>query len=328
MRPVIALTMGDPAGCGPEICLKAAADQSVLDQAVPVIFGSVDVLKAAGDRLKLPLPEQAIKPSELGLTGKIEEAAIVDCSSISTDSFKPGEVTGACGQAAYDCLCAAVNAAKEESIAGIATGPLNKAALSKAGISHPGHTEILAELTGTSRYCMMMACDDLAVGLVTTHVAYSDVPAMLTTERVLEVIELSADAMSKTGKTNPSVTVCGLNPHGGEDGMFGAEEQEIITPAVNLAKAKGLNVKGPVPPDTAFIPRMRETTDAYVVMYHDQGLIPFKTLAFDRGVNITLGLPIVRTSVDHGTAFDIAWQGKASAFSMVQAVLWAVRLSG
>ena len=210
--------------------------------------------------------------------------------------------------------------------AAVVTAPIHKESLRLAGIPYPGHTEILAELTGTDRFCMMLASDEITVSLVTTHTAYGDVTAQISKDRIREVIDLTVAALKRLGKPRPRITVCALNPHAGEHGLFGDEEKRIVEPAVRAARKTGLRVTGPLPPDTAFLPARRKGTDAYVVMYHDQGLIPFKMLAFDKGVNITLGLPIVRTSVDHGTAFDIAWKGKASPNSLMQAVLWAVRL--
>jgi 4-hydroxythreonine-4-phosphate dehydrogenase len=174
----------------------------------------------------------------------------------------------------------------------------------------------------------MMASSELIVSLATIHVALERVKGLLTRRGILEVILLTADALRRLGRRVPSIAVCGLNPHAGEHGIFGDEERRIIAPAIAEARAKGLRVEGPLPPDTAFLPPKRRAVDAYVAMYHDQGLIPFKLLAFERGVNITLGLPIVRTSVDHGTAFDIAWQGKASAASLIESIRWAARLAG
>jgi 4-hydroxythreonine-4-phosphate dehydrogenase len=209
----------------------------------------------------------------------------------------------------------------------VVTGPIHKEALQLAGVRFPGHTEILAAMTGSRSVCMMMASREITVSLVTTHVNYEAVPEMLSRRRIVEVIRLTAEAVGRIRRRAPRLVVCGLNPHAGEHGLFGAEEDEIIVPAVEDARKKGFNVEGPIPADTAFVPTRRRTTDAYVCMYHDQGLIPFKMLAFETGVNITLGLPIVRTSVDHGTAFDIAWQGKASAESLVQAILMAADLT-
>jgi len=208
----------------------------------------------------------------------------------------------------------------------IVTAPINKEALHLAGHRFPGHTEILAALTHARRTVMMFASDTMICGLVTTHCAYADVPGLITRKRVRDVIELTAQAAERLRGRSPRLTVCGLNPHAGEHGLFGDEER-VITRAIEGARKNGLNIRGPLPPDTAFRTRERARTDAYVCMYHDQGLIPFKMLSFETGVNITLGLPIIRTSVDHGTAFDIAWTGRADHRSMIQAVRYAIALS-
>jgi 4-hydroxythreonine-4-phosphate dehydrogenase len=199
--------------------------------------------------------------------------------------------------------------------------------LHAAGLPFPGHTEILAARTRAERSCMMLTSDSITCSLVTVHVGYREVPGLLTEQAILDTIELSAAAMERIRGRKPKLLVCGLNPHAGEHGLFGHREEEtIITPAIDAARAKGIDVSGPLPPDTAFLPKFRAACDCYICMYHDQGLIPLKALAFDEAVNVTLGLPIVRTSVDHGTAFDIAWQGKADVSSLVHAVKLAVKL--
>jgi 4-hydroxythreonine-4-phosphate dehydrogenase len=199
--------------------------------------------------------------------------------------------------------------------------------LRAAGVTLPGHTEIFAQRTGAERHCMMLTSASITCSFVTAHVGFADVLTQLTEQRVVDVIELTAAAMRTILGRPPRLTVCALNPHGGESGLFGnLEEQRIIEPAVAAARAAGFDVSGPLPPDTAFLPARRVATDAYVCMYHDQGHIPLKALAFDEAVNITLGLPIIRTSVDHGTALDIAWQGKASVTSFRQAVKLAAKL--
>ncbi len=209
----------------------------------------------------------------------------------------------------------------------IATAPINKESLHAAGIPFPGHTEILADRLKPERHCMMLTSEAITCSLVTVHVGYREVPALLTTESVLATIELTAAAMERMRGRKPRLLVCGLNPHAGEHGLFGdREEERIIAPAIGAAKAKGIDVDGPLPPDTAFLPKYRKAADAYVCMYHDQGLIPLKALAFEDAVNVTLGLPIVRTSVDHGTAFDIAWKGVADPSSLFRAVELAAKL--
>jgi 4-hydroxythreonine-4-phosphate dehydrogenase len=251
---------------------------------------------------------------------------VADCRAIDAEAVRPGNTGKACGLAAYRYVRAAVDSAVAGRIAAIATAPINKESLHLAGLPYPGHTEMLGSLTGAHRTCMMMASDEMIVSLVTTHLGYRNVPDSLTRDRIVDVIELTADGLSRLGRASPTITVCSLNPHGGEHGLFGSEERDIIGPAVAEARRRGIDARGPLPPDTAYLQDRRRATDAYVAMYHDQGLIPFKMLAFEHGVNITLGLPIVRTSVDHGTAFDIAWKGTASAASLAQAVMWAVRL--
>ena len=213
-------------------------------------------------------------------------------------------------------------------VAAVATAPINKEALHEAGLPYPGHTEIFAAKTGAERVCMMLTSEPLTVSFVTTHIGYRDVVAQLSRQRILDVIEMTEEAMSGLCGRSAKIVVCGLNPHAGEHGLFGdGEEEKLIAPAVAAAQEKGIDCLGPLPPDTAFLPARRSETDAFVCMYHDQGLIPLKALAFDSAVNVTLGLPIVRTSVDHGTALDIAWQGQADCSSMIAAVKLAAKIA-
>jgi len=254
--------------------------------------------------------------------------AVLDLKAIDAAAVEPGRVSAACGAAAYRYFTFAIDEALAGRVDAIATAPLHKEALHAAGIPFPGHTEILATRTNADRSCMMLTAPTITCSLVTVHVGYREVPALLTTDRILDTIELTAAAMLRMRGHKPRLLVCGLNPHAGEHGLFGdREEERIIFPAIEAARARGIDVSGPLPPDTAFLPKFRSTTDAYVCMYHDQGLIPLKALAFEDAVNVTLGLPIVRTSVDHGTAFDIAWQGKADVSSLVQAVVLAAKLA-
>jgi 4-hydroxythreonine-4-phosphate dehydrogenase len=311
--PVIGLTMGDPAGVGPELCLMMLRDATVLAQCRPVIFGDARLLQRVAGACGLPVP-----PAENGSVMDIE------CSGMET--VEPGKVSAAGGRAAHRCVEAATREAMAGRIAALVTAPLNKESLHRAGVPFPGHTEMLAALTGTSRYCMMLASDKIVTSLVTTHTALSDVPGRLSLERILDVIRLTHAAMVRLRRGQPRLTVCALNPHAGEHGLFGTEEESFIEPAIRLARQEGIQVEGPLPPDTAFLPDRVARTDAYVCMYHDQGLIPFKMMAFDVGVNVTLGLPIIRTSPDHGTAFDIAWTGRANPSSMREAILLAARL--
>ncbi|MEI6148558.1 MAG: 4-hydroxythreonine-4-phosphate dehydrogenase PdxA [bacterium] len=311
--PVIGLTMGDPAGIGPELCLTLLRDEEVFTRCRPVIFGDTKLLQRIATTCGTPLAP----PGE----GDVVEVACADMETIV-----PGRISAAGGRAAYRCVEAATREALAKRIAAIVTAPLNKESLHLAGVPFPGHTEMLADLTGTRRYCMMLASDKIVTSLVTTHTALSQVPAGLSVERILEVIRLTHAAMSRLRPGRPRLTVCALNPHAGENGLFGAEEETLILPAILQARQEGLQIEGPLPPDTAFLPDRLARTDATICMYHDQGLIPFKMLAFDVGVNVTLGLPIVRTSPDHGTAFDLAWTGRAHASSMREAILLAARL--
>jgi 4-hydroxythreonine-4-phosphate dehydrogenase len=259
----------------------------------------------------------------------ITTPAVLDLRAVRDPAdVAPGRVGAATGRAAYAYIERAIDAALTGEVAAVVTGPIHKEALRAAGVPFPGHTEIYAERPGAARACMMLASPELTCSFATVHVGYREVPGLLSVSRVLDVIELTADYIRRVRSREPVIAVCGLNPHAGEHGLFGDHEEErIILPAIEAARAKGLNVDGPLPPDTAFLPARRRATDAFVCMYHDQGHIPLKALAFDEAVNVTLGLPIVRTSVDHGTALDIAWRGKANPNSLFEAVRIAAALA-
>jgi 4-hydroxythreonine-4-phosphate dehydrogenase len=325
-KAVVGISMGDAAGIGPELCLRMLMSEAVLSYCTPVVFGSLAMLQRVASLTGIDCSLVSVAASEWAGTVVDERGFVVDCGGLDSDAVVCGEVQAACGAAAYDYIKRAISAAVDGKTAAVVTAPIHKEALKLAGVPFHGHTEMLAEQTGTHDYCMMMASDEINVCLVTTHTALANVSHEISEERILKVIELADKAMRVRGRNNPRLTVCGLNPHAGEHGIFGDEEDCIITPAAVRARAIGYNVTDPLPPDTAFVPAVREKTDAYIVMYHDQGLIPFKMLSFDTGVNVTLGLPIIRTSVDHGTAFDIAWQGLASAMSMESAVKMAVSM--
>lgn len=327
--PRVAITMGDPAGIGPELCLRLLRDERVRELCLPVVIGDAGVLRRVAKQLGWPEPEIVLTRSKWEHFGERASVPCVhDLNAIDAAAVEPGKVSAQCGQAAYDYFAFAIDEALAGRVDAIATGPLHKEALAAAGIPYPGHTEILAARTNAERSCMMLTSEAITCSLVTVHVGYRDVPALLTVESILDTIELTAEAMRRIRGRAPRLVVCGLNPHAGEHGLFGdREEERIITPAIEAARAKGIDVRGPLPPDTAFLPKYRESCDAYVCMYHDQGLIPLKALAFEDAVNVTLGLPIIRTSVDHGTAFDIAWKGLADVSSFVQAVKLAVKLA-
>ena len=320
--------MGDPAGIGPEICWQALHSPRVLRACVPVLFGDAGVLRRVAGPAFAAAGLRVIAPAELGaLVHPPAEPLIVDCSAIAAARVQPGKVAAACGRAAYLYIEHAIQAALAGHLAGVVTAPIHKESLNRSGVKHPGHTEIFTALTGAARSCMMLYSDKITVSMVTTHIGYGEVPGKLSVQRVQNVIELTAEAMGWLRGRAPHIGVCGLNPHAGEHGLFGRrEEEKFVRPAVLRAQKKHLHVTGPLVPDAVFTPHQRKKYDAIVTLYHDQGHIPFKMLAFDTGVNITLGLPIIRTSVDHGTAFDIAWQGVADPGSLYSAIQVAADL--
>jgi len=299
--------MGDAAGIGPEIVVKALAQGL---SAPAVVYGDKATLQRAATMLGLPFT-----------------AEVIDCSAPLPADLPPGKVSAAAGQGSYDYLCAAIDDAMAGRIRAIVTAPLNKYSMHLAGIDQPGHTEILAERSGTADYAMMLANDELRVLLVTIHVALSQVPALITPAAELRAIRLAERACRQMGVAKPRVAVAGLNPHAGEDGKFGREDIDIVAPAIAAARAEGIDASGPWPGDTIFMRARRGEFDIVVAQYHDQGLIPVKYLGVDHGVNVTVGLPFVRTSVDHGTAFDIAWQGKADHASLVEAFNLALKMA-
>lgn len=291
------------------------------------MFGCARLLQRVAAQCGIPLQATILPEAAWQDGAPIGAPTIVDCQAGDVAGITPGRVAANCGQAAYHYIRLATEAALAGHTAAIVTAPINKESLHAAGIPHPGHTECITELTGAHTTRMMMASEPMLVTLATLHIALADVPAQLTTQGILDSITLTHATLLRLGIAHPRITVCGLNPHAGEGGQFGNEEARCIAPAVALARSAGICVTDPLPPDTAFTPARRATTDAFIAMYHDQGLIPFKMLAFETGVNITLGLPIVRTSVDHGTAFDIAWTGQASPDSLHAAIRWALRLN-
>jgi len=285
-RPRVAITSGDPAGIGPEVASRAAADQRVLEACEPIVY--------------CPPPGTA---------------------------FQPGALSAEAGRAAYDIIVRAVEDAQRGGVDAVATAPVNKEAFRLAGLPWSGHTDLLAHLTGAKHVAMMFHSEALRVVLATVHVALSEVPRALTRASLEATIDLTARELPRFGIERPRIAVAGLNPHAGEHGLFGHEEETAIRPAVDACRARGVDVSGPFPGDTVFVRARRGDFDVVIACYHDQGLIPVKLVAFGQAVNVTLGLPIVRTSVDHGTAFDIAGKGIADPESMIAAVLLAARLA-
>jgi len=305
MTNPLVITQGDPAGVGPELALKVLAHPPCPNLKV---LGCRNFLRQIAEKLSLPFsPTQII---DLPLNGHVTQ----------------GEISARAGRHSFTCLEAAVEGALSGDYAGVVTNPIHKEAWHLAGLPYPGHTEYLVEKTNSPRHAMMLTSDEITCSLVTTHVALADVAGLLKADRILEVIVLTHEAISAIRGRPARLAMPGLNPHAGEGGLFGREEIDLIIPVLEKARAMGIDIRGPLSPDTAFLPSLRKEIDAYVCTYHDQGLIPLKTLAFDLGVNVTLGLPIVRTSVDHGTAFDIAGKGIASTTSLIEAVALARRL--
>ena len=326
---IVAITMGDPAGVGPEICLRALNSPEVAALCVPAVFGNAEVLRRCAGRLGENLAAPIVSAGDVASIRSCRQAVVVDVPALDIRAFQPGQADANTGSAGYAFVLAAIDAALSGQADAVVTAPLNKEALRQAGVEFPGHTEIFAHKTKAKRWCMMQYSEELSCAFVTTHAGYAEVPRLLTSRRVLEVIRLSSEFMERLHGRKAKVSVCGLNPHAGEHGLFGnGEEERIILPALEAARREGLEVEGPLPPDTAFLPSRRKAADAVVCMYHDQGHIPIKALAFDSAVNITLGLPIIRASVDHGTALDIAWQGKASPSSLFHALRLAGKLVG
>jgi 4-hydroxythreonine-4-phosphate dehydrogenase len=285
-KPRIAITVGDPAGIGPEVARKAADDPRVRAACEAVLYGP-----PSGPR------------------------------------FEPGVLSADAGRAAYEAICAAVRDAQAGVVGGIATAPVNKLAFARAGLPWKGHTDLLANLTGASRVAMMFWSEPLKVVLASVHVSLAEVPRVLTREVFDGIIDITARELPTFGIAAARLALAGLNPHAGEHGLIGTEEQRVLAPAVEAARARGINIQGPFPGDTIFVRAVRGEFDAVIACYHDQGLIPVKLLAFGTAVNVTLGLPIIRTSVDHGTAFDIAGKGTADPSSMIEATLLAARLA-
>ena len=312
--------MGDPAGVGPEVCLRLLQDEAIARLCTPIVFGSAAVLEQAAVQCCVAKPGKVVA----GLS-EADSPCVLDVGAIGLDDFTAGAVNAATGRAAFTYIEDAINAALSGQIAAVTTAPINKVALHAADIPFPGHTEIFAAKTHAPLYCMLQYSSEVRAVFVTTHVGYAEVPGLLTKAAILDTIELGAQAMRRIRGGDPRIVVLGLNPHAGENGLFGTEEQVAIIPAIESARKLGLNVEGPVPPDTAFLPAKRRETDLFVCMYHDQGHIPLKALCFDEAVNTTLGLPIVRTSVDHGTALDIAGLGQANPNSLFEAVKLALK---
>lgn len=326
-RPVLGLTMGDPAGIGPEVIAKALADRALTRLCTPVVVGSRPVMERTIAWLKLPLQVVDFNPSN-GLRLKAGQVVVADPLKNPLPKFRMGAATAVTGAASIAFIKEAVTLAQAGSLGGIVTAPINKEAMNMAGFHYPGHTELLADLTKTTEFGMMIVGGPLKIMFTTTHVAINALSPLLTTERIGKAIRLAHLGLTKYfGIVRPRIGVAALNPHAGEHGLFGNEESTSIAPAVKLARAAGIKASDPLPADTLFGKAARGDYDGVVAMYHDQGLIPLKLVAFGTCVNLTVGLPIIRTSVDHGTAYDIAGKGVAEHGSLLEAVKVAARLA-
>ena len=315
--------MGDPAGIGPEIIVKALRTSNVKKICIPIVIGDKNVFRRACALCKVT-PRLHVIESLDNLKPSGKQIYLFDMQTGSIFSrHRPSRRGGASAAA---CIEKAVELALQRSVDSIVTAPISKESLRMAGVPWPGHTEMLADLTGTKEFAMMFVGGPLKVMLVTIHTALKNVPGMISQQSVLKTIRLAQKAARMLGIKTPRIAVAGLNPHAGESGMFGHEEQRIISPAIRRAMKNGIPVTGPHPPDTVFHRAFRNDIDIIICMYHDQGLIPLKMIAFDKGVNITVGLPFVRTSPDHGTAYDIAWKGVANPSSMIEAITLAASL--
>lgn len=326
-RPLLALTLGDPAGIGPEVVVKALQHARVYQQCRPLVVGDRRMLAQAAvwvhatsvgfDVVQTP-DQGAYTPGVITL---------IDLGNADPAQIAPGRVSTAAGRAAVESVFRACDLALAGQVDAIVTAPLNKEAMNLAGFHFAGHTELLTERTGADKVSMLLTGPKLRVVHVSTHVSLAEAIRRVTPARVGEVIDLAQRSCQALGVAEPRIAVAGLNPHASEGGLFGDEEERSIAPAVAAARARGLNVSDPLPPDTVFLRAVKGEFDIVVAMYHDQGHIPMKLLAFDSGVNVSMGLPIIRTSVDHGTAFDIAGTGQASEESMVAAIDVAVQMA-
>jgi len=327
-KPIISITMGDPAGIGPEVIIKALHTPVIYEVSHPLVIGSLSILENVRKSLKIRDEVffnsiKELKDSDFNF-GKIN---VLDIEDLQLDNIKQGEISREGGGASVRYVEKAIEFAIQKDVDAVVTAPISKEAINLAGYKYQGHTEIFAEKTGIKDFAMMLVTDDIKVIHVTLHVSMVDACKLIKKERILRTIYLGYNAMQDLGIKNPRIGVAGLNPHAGESGIFGDEELKEIIPAVNVAREKGINVAGPVSPDVIFNRAMRGEYDLVVAMYHDQGHIAIKTTSFDEGVNVTIGLPIIRTSVGHGTAFDIVGKDKANPKSLINAIKLASKMA-
>jgi len=327
--PIIGITMGDPSGIGPEIIAKVLIDPGTFKFCRPVVLGDFNCIARAAEIVRAELTIEVVGQSGIRrLDYQPGRINLINLSEINIKGLQYGLPDKDCGKAMVMYVTEAVRLALKGEINAIATGPISKKAIADAGYHYPGHTELLAELTSTSDYAMMLMGEKLKVVPVTIHCSFKEVPSLLSTEAIFRAIRVTAQALREYfGLDNPRIAVAALNPHAGEGGLFGKEEEELIMPAIKRAQDMGITVSGPLPADTLFFYAARGSCDVVVCMYHDQALIPLKLLHFEDAINVTLGLPIIRTSVDHGTAYDIAGTGTAKPNSLFHAVKWAASMA-
>jgi 4-hydroxythreonine-4-phosphate dehydrogenase len=322
-RPVIGITMGDPVGVGPEIIIQSLSKGDLFEHIRPIVIGDMGILERARDLLQSDIKLNPAASPDKGVyhQGTID---VIPLSTLKSNETLWGKPTEQTGRAMTHYILKAIDLAMEGQLAAVVTCPINKLAMNMAGYHYNGHTELFAERTQTRDYAMMLAGERLRVVLVTIHMPFVQVAKSITVEKIVDLILLTERSLkSRFGIDRPRIAVAGLNPHAGEEGMFGTEEKETIAPAIDRVRSMGIDVKGPFPPDTIYYHAVKGAFDVVVSMYHDQGLIPFKLIHFENGVNTTLGLPIIRTSVDHGTAYDIAGTGKANPESLISAMKMA-----
>lgn len=336
-KPIVAITMGDPASIGPEIAVKALLDKKVTSICKPLIIGDASVFSQIIDKLQL---NTSINKVHSVAEAKFEDGVIdvFDLNNTDINQLQFGEISAMAGHASFEAVKKAIGLAMANEVDATVTGPINKKSINEAGHHFAGHTEIYAHFTNTKKYAMLLVEESLKVIHVSTHVSLRQACDLVKKDRILEVIDLLHHGLQQLGEENLKIGIAGLNPHAGDNGLFGTEDDLEIKPAVEEAKQKGYDVEGPVPPDTLFAKAATGAYGGVVAMYHDQGHIPFKLNGFKwdakkkqmesvKGVNITMGLPIIRTSVDHGTAFEIAGKGIASPDAMILAIESAVQLS-
>jgi 4-phospho-D-threonate 3-dehydrogenase / 4-phospho-D-erythronate 3-dehydrogenase len=324
-RPIVAITMGDPAGIGPEVIIKGWQEQKFGGICRPLVIGDLKILQENANLLRANVKLEGINSIEESIFSP-DRLLVLDLNNIASGDIRIGQINAGNGRVAAEYIFKAVELALARKVHGIATSPINKEALNLDGYPYPGHTELLAKLTHTNNYAMMMVGGPLRVVLVTTHLSLKEVCSKITHHQVLKIINLTHRSMGCFEIPKPKIALAALNPHAGEGGLFGQEERQCLIPAIKEAQRAGIDTTGPYPADTLFQHDKSKNFDVIIAMYHDQGLIPVKMTAFGRAVNVTLGLPIIRTSVDHGTAYDIAGKGQANPGSLIEAVKLAARM--